>query len=381
MKRIYWRPQGASRTALVLIALLAVSALIAVEKLPSTERQPWYAEKLSAARVALSAMRAIKAEKVRRGLPIDAQADPTGSGMIGSALTPVTSNTGYLSAKRTSVNPNFAAILLGMFKRAGVQQGDVVAVGLSGSFPALNVAAFAAMQTLQLKPIVISSAASSEWGANQVEYMWLDMERTLFDQRVFSFRSVAASRGGIDDRGLGLSSEGQKLIDECVARNGLRLLAPESLREAIDQHMEVYDEHAGARPIRAYVNIGGGTASVGTAVGKKQFSPGVNFAPPRGKRGLMDSVMLRFSERAVPVIHVTGIVAMARQYALPIEPQTMPKVGDSTVFSKAAYNRWLALAGLVLVLTSMIAFIRFGLAGRLLTRTGSKNGDNPEPMI
>ena len=119
------------------------------------------------------------------------------------------------------------------------------------------------------------------------------MERTLNEAGIVPFRSVAATRGGIDDRGVGMSKQGRALLDAAIARNGLRRIEPTSLADAIQKRIELFDELAGDRAIKAYVNIGGGSASVGTHVGKKQFRPGVNKTAPRGQ-GVVDSVMLRF---------------------------------------------------------------------------------------
>jgi hypothetical protein len=93
--------------------------------------QPWYEEKLRAAHLAREAMGAIKAERLRRRIMPDPVADPNGTGLIGVSLSPVTSNSGYLNAKQLSINPNFAAMMVSMLKRAEVNAGDVVAVSLA----------------------------------------------------------------------------------------------------------------------------------------------------------------------------------------------------------------------------------------------------------
>jgi poly-gamma-glutamate system protein len=378
MKKLYWRPSGVSRSALVLIALVALGALTAVETLPVKSKQPHHADKLRAARLALDAMHVIKAEKIRRGISIDRQADPAESGLIGTALTPVTSNTGYLSAKRASLNPNFAAVVVQLLHEAGVVRGDVVAVGVSGSFPALGVATYAALHTLAASPIVVTSAASSEWGANHPDFSWLDMERVLVEKRVFGFRSVAASRGGIDDRGFGMTKEGRELLAAAIQRNGVLDIDAHSLTEAIDRRMQIYEEQAAGRVIKAYVNVGGGTASVGTHVGKKQLKSGLNTQRPRGA-GLVDSVMLRFLERNVPVVHLSGVAELARRYGLTTSQRGIFRVGQGEVYVKTTYNRWLALGGIVIVLTTMLAFLRLGISVRLL-RNARPRRPPPEPQ-
>jgi poly-gamma-glutamate system protein len=381
VKRIYWRAPRISRAAVALIALTSLAVLGAVESLHIKQRQPWFEEKTEAAELTLQAFDTIRAEKAKRGIVPDPEIDPAGSGILGVALSPVTSNTGYLTAKRASVNPNFAAVLVHLLHQANVREGDLVAVGASGSFPALNMATFAAVQTLRLKPIVVASTSASQFGANNVGLLWIDMERILFEERVFAFRSVAASRGGIDDRGFGMSEAGRAMLDEAVRRNGLELIDSHSLDDAIEKRMRIYQRFAHGRPIKAYINIGGGSASVGTHIGKKLFKPGLNLYPPR-ESAQVDSVMLRFSRRGVPVIHITRIELLAERYDLDRAPQKVPAVGQGNVFVREGYNRWLAGAGIVVILLVMLAFLRFDVGRRILR--GARPSDTskqPQQMV
>ncbi len=129
-------------------------------------------------------------KRLRKNLPIDPESDPAQTGLIGELLSPLTTNPGHLPAKQTSANPNFSAVIIHLLKRAGVKEGDKVAVGFSGSFPALNICVLAAIDTLKADPIVISSAGSSQWGANHPDFMWPDMEKLLHEKHVFPYRSV-----------------------------------------------------------------------------------------------------------------------------------------------------------------------------------------------
>ena len=381
MKKLYWRPPHVSRTALVLVAILAVGVLVLVESYPVVRKQDHYGSRIAAARLARDCMEAIKAEKQRLGHKLNPEVDPAETGMIGESLTPVTSNTGFLSAKLTSANPNFAALVVHLLMEAGVQEGDVVAVAVSGSFPSLNVAAFAATKVLGLEPIIIASTASSEWGANHVDYLWLDMERTLRDKKLIHFGSVAATHGGIDDLGVGITDKGRSLLDVAMERNGVRKLAPTSLADSIDKRMALYDEIAGNRPIKAYINVGGGSASVGTHVGKKQFKPGLNTEPPRSP-SVPDSVMLRFAKRDVPVIHLSRVKLLAERFGLPYEPRTAVPLGRGQVFVGSEYNRWLALGGLVAIIVLMFAFLRWDIGMRVLRGMRPRDtNETPEHMV
>jgi poly-gamma-glutamate system protein len=381
MIKIYWRPRQVSRTALILIAILSLSGFASVEIFQLQVQQPYYREKLAAAHRCLEAFEALKAERLKRRHKLDRDSDPTGSGLIGELMTPVTSNTGSLHAKQTTINPNWAAVIVHMLKRAGVEQGDAVAVGMSGSFPALNVATMAAIHALKAKPIIISSVAASQWGANDPRFLWTDWEETLFQSRVFDFRSAASSIGGIEDRGLGMSPEGRRQIVAAIEAAGIPLLRPRNYEESVEQRMRVYLETAGDAPVKVYVNVGGGTTSVGTKVGKRLFKPGLNTRIPPGGADL-DSVMNRFIDRGVPVIHLTMIAQLAKRYGLALQPLTMPPVGQGKVFSRAEYNLWMAGGFLLAIFVALYAFVRSDLGFRIMQ--GSKRqkpGGHPEPMV
>ncbi len=380
MKRIYWRPQKVSRIELIVIALISLALLVAVETLQITEVQPWHAEKLEASRLARRAMEQIRLERERLDLEIDLTTDPTGSGLIGVAMSEVTTNTGHIDSKQTTINPNFAAVVVHYLKKAGVEAGDVVAVGCSGSFPALNVAVYAALQTLKAEPVIIASVSGSQWGANDPRLMWPDMEKLLLDKGLFTFRSVAASRGGIEDRALGITRDGRQKLDAVIERSGVLAIKPKDYAQSVADRMAVYTERAGDRPVKAYVNVGGGTTSVGTRVGKQLFRPGLNRSAPAGL-GDVDSVMSRFIHQGTPVIHLVKIPELARRFGLPLQPTEMPKVGDGEIFARRAHNRWLAGLAVVLIVGLLYGFIRRDLGLRMLKGLGRRSPGAPEPMV
>ena len=380
MKKLYWRPQRVSLRVVALVTFAALLSFAAVETFRVREQQPFYREKMRASRTALEAMRLIKAERLRRGIPIDLETDPSESGLIGELLSPVTTNVGHNGAKQTSVNPNFGAVLVHMLKRAGVNEGDTIGIGMSGSFPAMNIATLAAVEALKLRPIIVTSIGSSQWGANHPDFMWTDMEKLLADANVLPYRSVGVSLGGVDDRALGLSKSGKKMLRDAVERTDVPLMDPKSYTEGIDQRMDLFRQHAGDAEIKAYINVGGGTTSVGTRLGKEMFKPGLNKDPPRGPA--VDSVMSRFSQSGIPVIHVIKIDTLAERYGLPLQPQSLQAVGQGKVFEKVVYNRWLAGVVLTLLFGAMIGLLRFDLGHRLLGRkTAAKPTSDVEPMV
>jgi len=382
MKRIYWRPKKISRTVLMVLAVASLAGLATVELVKTTTRQPRYRSKMRAAKTALAAFDAIKAERIARGHVLDPTIDPAQSGLVGAAMSAVTSNSGHLGAKRTAVNPNFAAVAVHLLHRAGVEEGDQVAVGLSGSFPALNICVLAALEAMKVHAVVISSASASQWGANLPDLLWIDMERILEERRILSTRSIAASMGGVEDRGIGLSKEGKRLIIEAIElRNQIPRIAARNYDDSLEQRIQLFDEWGGDLRYAAYINVGGGATSVGTKVGKRLFRPGLNRSPPKGGPPV-DSVMMRFADRGIPILHFVQIAKLAKRYGMPEELKFVPSVGESNVFVKQDYNRWLTAGILAALLLLLYAFIRSDVGFRILHRPRRQAADErPEQMV
>ena len=157
---------------------------------------------------------------------------------------------------------------------------------------------------------------ASQYGANDPQFVWLDMERVLAEHGLISFRSAAATIGGPADRGLGMTAEAIEAARDAMCRNGVRELPAERLQQSIDARMNTYQQAAAGAPIAAYVNVGGGIASTGGAKSKQQYRAGLstNFGasrePPR------DSVMHRFLEGRTPVIHLVEVQALVSASSL-----------------------------------------------------------------
>ncbi len=381
MKQLYWRPHKVSRVELLAVTLLAVGGLLGVEHFQVVQEQPFYAEKLAAARLARRAHEALRAEALARGYEPDPETDPRGTGLVGELITPTTSNSGHLGAKQQTLNPNFAAVVVHYLRRAGVKPGDVVAVGASGSFPGFNVAVYAALESLGARPLVITSVSGSQWGANRPDFTWLDMEAALRKRGVINIKAIAGSRGGIEDRAQGVSDEGQSLLDAAMARNGVRNLAPPTYQASVERRMEAFDEAAGGDAVKAYINIGGGTASVGTRVGKRLFKPGLNrFAPKNVAK--IDSVMGRYALAGVPVIHLVRVAQFVERYGFDPAPTAQHPVGEGRIYKRAVYNRWLAGSVILLVLGALIAVVRTDWGHRLLRSGGAREDRKPpEQMV
>lgn len=377
MKAMYWRRNSISTPQLIVVAVIAAAGLYTLEGNPGEERDSLFEVKMRAARLSDEMFRAVNLERIRLQIPLDTELDPGGSGLVGPPRSPIVSNEGHLSSKQTSVNPNFAAVFIEMMEEAGVSEGDVVAVNCTGSFPAMNINLYAAIEVLGADPVVVSSVAASEYGATNESLTWLDMERVLFERDLVSFRSAAATMGGVLDIARNHGPEGQEAIREAIERNDRALLYPQGYEEAVDMRLALFEQERRGRPIALFVNVGGGTASVGTADDKHDFRPGLNTSAPRGLDRA--SVMRHYLEAGVPVIHVTQIRSLARRYGLEDTPVEMPGPGEGGVFRAQVVNRGLLVGALVTLLILLFAATRFDFATTFASKKASSEG--AEPMV
>ncbi|QDU54996.1 poly-gamma-glutamate system protein [Aeoliella mucimassa] len=379
MKRVYWRPQKISKAALFAIGLVAVGGTLLLERFPTHHHQGDLQTKIVAAQLASRGMNAVREARQQRGHDFDRVFDPMQSGMIGTAMSPVTSLPGHLEAKQTSVNPNFAAVSVELLQKAGVGKGDLVAVGCTGSLPALNTCLFAAIEAIGAEPVIVHSVASSQFGANMPDMLWLDMEQVLYDEGIISFRSNAATLGGFGDRARGMDADSVALLKASLTRSNIPALEPNLLRESIDQRMDIYRTAAGNRPIKAYVNVGGGAASIHGEDGREAFGGGLTENMPAGADSI-DCVATRFSKQGVPVINLGNTISLAKEFGLPTAPQEMPTIGDGPVYFSSRPNRLVATLLLIAVLGMVRVYVWTDLWARLRAKFTYFDSTHPDVL-
>ncbi|MEO1085566.1 MAG: poly-gamma-glutamate system protein, partial [Acidobacteriota bacterium] len=184
------------RSNRVLVPHTAVTLLLTfwVETSLKEVRDPLYDEMLRAAEASARAAHHLKSHRLERGVFVDLVNDPAETALIGQEYTQITTDRGYLDAKLASTDPNFAAVTVDLLRSVGVEPGDCVALAMTGSFPALNVSALAAVDVVGARPVTITSVGASNFGATDPFFTWLDMERELVDRGMLSSRFAASIR-------------------------------------------------------------------------------------------------------------------------------------------------------------------------------------------
>jgi poly-gamma-glutamate system protein len=287
---------------------------------------------LVASQLMLEGMREVAAHRARVGPAMDPSVDLNDTGLIGSQFSRITTTVGTLEAKRTSTNPNIAGLLVRLLSEVGVREGDMIAVGASGSFPALILAVLCAAQAIGGEVAMITSLGSSQWGANLEGLTWLDIEDVLRGSGTLTARSSAATVGGDLDTGHDLTVEARTWLENRIAMSSTQLISDPSLPSNVATRMAIYHAVAGGRRLAAFVNIGGAWANLGTDASALGLVPGmtqVGSFPPPQRQGVIHAMALE----GIPVIHLLDLRRLAERFDLPWDPSPLPEPRLQEIYS------------------------------------------------
>ena len=338
----------------IFIFILSIVLLLFLNVIEQDRRlvkDSWYEEKYEAARLMKQCLEEIRAEKLKRGIEIDLEYDKNNTGIIGVEFNGITTTLGSLESKRTSANPNFAAVIVHLMKEAGLKAGDKIAVNFSSSFPALNIAVLSAAEVLKLEPVIIASIGSSTWGGNNLEFTYLDMEEHLFNKGLISHKSVAFSIGGAKDIGKDMDENEVRPIVERLKNRGKEFILEEDLKKNIELRYEIYSRDG--KEIRCFINVGGNIVSFGGSGDAVDTPPGL-IRNRKFKLTDNSGLVQLFNSKGIPVIHILNVLELANRYGLKIDPSSPVKIGEGKVYYTYRYPKNLIILVVVLTLMSLI---------------------------
>ena len=283
------------------------------------------------------------------------------SGILGIENSVITSlsdlDTSMLISKQTTTHPNFAALVVALFQEAELSRGDTIAVSMTGSFPGANIALHSACMTMDIIPIIMTSISSSAWGANIEEFSWPVMETYLIKKELIDSKSIAYSIGGKDDIGGQIDSVGIDMIVSIahdVINEGIIFINEPTLKRNISKKVSFFREKS--HDYSAYVNIGGGAASMGKGIFKDTVKVGLITPLDIEYMDLNDfkgSIAYEFIKpikkfNQVPIINIKNIGKLTKSL---FKSDGKIKMYEGPLFYKYyRYNPFVILLGLFLTL-------------------------------
>jgi len=330
--------------------IILLIGLLLIEQTKFAQPTAYYTEQIQAAQFMKSSLEAIKEERLKRNIPLDVGLDPNQTGIIGEEYTQLTTTLGNLEAKRTSSNPAFAALLVKYFKEANLKKGDVIAIGASGSFPALIMATLSAARVLELEPLLIYSIGSSEYGANIPEFTFVPMLDSLNKRNILPYHLLAISMGGYLDQAEGMFyPDSREIIEKIAQDSGAYFINLDNIEENIQYRMQLYKKTAGEQPIKAFVNIGGATPNYGNTPVSITYPNGLVIDGPKIPDHPERGLIFEYQNLGVPIIHLLNIRDLAVKNGLPIDPMPLPEIGEGGVYRRIAYNKYIIILVILIV--------------------------------
>lgn len=287
---------------------------------------PYADQMIAAARIMREATATIVDYQNKAGIEIDDATDPNHTGLVGPEQSELATTLGHLEAKRTTTNPDMAGLIVHLLHESGVESGDTIAVGCSGSFPALMVATLSATKVMDVYPVVILSLGASSFGGTRMDFNLLDMYQLLLRENVFAVRPTAISLGGEQDTGQELEPETRARLIKQIRESGFTFIYETDLQKNVAARMKIYSGGSSTRRIAAFINIGGSHANLGTSGLALNVQPGLNMEmsiPPKPERG----VLFEMAAERVPCVHLLFIKGLVMKYGLPWDPIPLPEPG------------------------------------------------------
>ncbi len=335
---------------LVFVLVIASIGLYLGEKTKVQRKYRAFDQQIEAAQIMKASLEEIKTYRLSCDVLINKELDPNETGIIGEEFTDLTTSLGDLVAKRTSTNPAFAALMVRYFTEAGLKRGDVVAIGASGSFPALILATLSASKAMELTPLLIYSLGSSMYGANIPEFTFLRMLEILNKKALLPYKPIAISLGGGNDKAEGLFYESSKETFLKLAKSaGIPLIYEKTLTENVQKRVQLYEETAHGLPIACFVNIGGATPNLGNTTAALTIPNGLVRQVPTSPVDSEQGLLFKYANRGIPVIHLLNIKNLAVKNGLPLDPVPLPRIGESKVYYIVTYNKFIIIIVLVVV--------------------------------
>ncbi|KUK85959.1 MAG: Uncharacterized protein XE03_1800 [candidate division TA06 bacterium 34_109] len=350
-----WVRYNISIKNLIILFIIVMAGLVLTEiskvKIPTS----FYQTQLEAAQIMKDSLQAIREEIEKRGILIDTKIDPNKTGIIGEEYTSLTTTLGNLEAKRTSANPDFAALMVKFFQQAGLQEGDIIAIGASGSFPGLIIATLSAGKAMNITPLIIYSIGASEYGATIPTFTFIDMLKILNEKEILPYKLLAVSIGGNNDQAEAMFfSDSKEIIMDIAQSSDTTFLNIANLTENIQKRMELYQEAAANNAISLFVNIGGASPNYGNTNASITYPNGLVINGPEIPDHPEHGLIFEFQALEIPVIHLLNIRDLALKNGIPIDPVPLPEIGQSEVFFEYRYQKWIIIFTIFIALAYLI---------------------------
>ena len=283
------------------------------------------------------------------------------TGMIGAAYTAITTTLGNLDSKRTSLDPNFAAVYINMFSKLNLKKGDEVVLNMSGSFPMLDISCIIAAETYGLKPFIMASIGASSYGATNPAFTIFDMLEYLYNQKVISSRIDIVSLGGSNDVGENFGEfndyNDRNLIIQRIKDSGITFLYEKNFDKNIEKRLQLINKKQ--KNVKLFVNIGGNSVGIGVNENAYYQSNGILYASKYKKTSFSkkgEGLLEKFLSSGANAIQMLNLKYIASNYGFEYGFDKLPDVGIGDSYYEKSYNLTYSIIAIVATVAFLIYY-------------------------
>ncbi|MBQ0071512.1 MAG: poly-gamma-glutamate system protein [Spirochaetales bacterium] len=278
--------------------------------------------------------------------------------LLGPEWSELTSTPGEEGAKRSALNPEFAAAMVRYYHDAGLEKGDSIAIGTSGSFPGFVIATLCAATEMELDTRIIASLGASMHGGTRVDFNVFDIMSTMKEGGFVDYNLLAVSCGSANDAGGSVLEEilyeGTAQLSEEICRReaertGAEFIHYPYLGDSINRRFELY-----GKDVKLFVNIGGASVNSGDSAYTLDFPQGLVLDPPKIPDVPLRGLNYEYAAIGTPVLNLLNVKLLCQENSIPFDPVPLSHAGETAVYSEVEYNRPLIIGVLVLLALDLI---------------------------
>ncbi len=347
-----FRPQIQKTNVLVMLSFINI--VMVYWALTSFERFQTFGfdVKINATEIMVDSINKLRSEFSNKSLNSE-DIDLFGDFLIGPKRSIIQTTRGSLISKKSTLNPDFAAMVTEMLMELEIDSTSNVAVSMTGSYPGANIAVLSALEALDVQATVVSSCGSSEYGATNPSMTWFDIEAVLYNNNILKNKTKYGSIGGGLDVGSQLDIEGLQACEQSMSNNDIVLLS-KTFQNNVNGRYSYFIEELKNNELSLFINVGGGIFSIGDSINRQSILPGIIY-PGDISKSRNSSLLEKFSQNNIPVININQISLLANWYELPYPPSSKNQYGlGSLFFSTKQYNPLIIIIAFLISLSSLL---------------------------
>ncbi|MFV0497145.1 MAG: poly-gamma-glutamate system protein [Candidatus Fimivivens sp.] len=335
---------------LLATAVISVVAVILTASRSTTVKTDCYEIQRNAYIRMEGCMNAVLGYKRELGIPL-LEEDVNKTGLLGEPFNGITTTIGLLEAKRTTADPNMAALIVRMMQEAGLKSGDIVCGNFSGSFPSLNIAVLTACDAMDIDIYYLTSVGSSTYGANNPQLTFPEMAHRLYSDGFIKHNSIMVTAGGDYDVGTEMDQEILNAIKARITKNGLYWYEERDFERNLKYKKAMLDSFSPS----CFISAGGNISSMGIGADSENHPQGlvipvISTRFKDYKSGLID----RYLADGKSVINLLNVKEIVADYGMPFDSMKIAPAGSGNVFLKKFFSHSVIILSFIAVFLPLI---------------------------